>query len=234
MTSHRRFVAFGGGVNDSRLLAGVGLLLPAAICLAALSAHVAIDVVGDWALPRDAYDALGHDSRTLVALTMACITVAACLRFVLAALDRGPRPARERRIGRFLPRSPVGFAATIFGGSVAVVIAMETLDSLASTGRIESLADAFGGSVLLGIAVVAPIALAVAALAWCALRWFTRAKDDMVRIIATLFAVRVRPRAALACAVSPGITLVSRERASAARRAGKRGPPLLASYRSLR
>jgi hypothetical protein len=209
-------------------------MFPVAVCVAALLAHLAIDAFGDFALARDAYDAVAHDSRTLIVLAMLCVAVAAGLRFVISALDPAVRTRRAGLLARLVPRTPVTFALSVLAAATVVLAAMETLDTLASTGRVEDLADAFGGSLVFGLGIAVPIALAVAAVAWFALRWFGRARGEIIKAIATLFSLRSRPRVALSCGVAGLTAFVSRERASQARRAGKRGPPLLPYWLTLR
>jgi hypothetical protein len=217
-----------GGVQttNARLSAGAGLIFPVAICVAALVAHLGIDAVGDWALQRDAYDAIGHDSRGLIVLAILCVALAAAFRFVLGALDQQRRSNPRNLLGRFVPRTPLGFACAVVAGTVVLLVAMETLDSLVATGDVETLADAFGGSIALGLAIATVVALAAAAVAWCALRWYGRARSEIVRAIADLFTVR-SPRLAVVRVAVAAPRLRSRERSSAARRSGKRGPPIL-------
>ncbi len=202
-------------------------MFPVAICVAALVAHFAIDIVGDWALARDAYDAVSHDSRGLVALATLCVAVAAALRFVISALSPTGRAGRTSALARLISRSPRGFGVAVTAGALALLTGMETLDSLLATGRVEGVADAFGGSLVLGLGVAIPVALTVGAIAWRGLAWFAGARGRIAAVIAILFAPRIRARAAALCHDARFAPVISRERASQSHRAGKRGPPLL-------
>jgi hypothetical protein len=202
------------------------LIFPVAVCVAALAAHLGIDSVGDWALQRDAYDAIGHDSRGLVVLALLCVALAAGFRFVLSALEETSRARSRSLLGRFVPRTPLGFAGAVLAGAVILLASMETLDSLLATGGVETLADAFGGSLWLGLGIATVVALVVAAIAWYALRWYGGARREIVRALASLFTVH-SPRLAVVRVAVATPHLRSRERAIAARRAGKRGPPPL-------
>jgi hypothetical protein len=96
---------------------------------------------------------------------------------------------------------------------------------LAATGRIEDLADAFGGSLALGLAVTIAVSSAVAALTYFGLRRIAGAKLEIVRAIAALLGLRPRRLTALAAIRAHHLVSHSRLRALRTRSAGKRGPP---------
>ena len=129
---------------------------------AAAMAHVAIDVVGDFALAHDSYDNLAHGSRELVtaiallaALVLALRGLKSCCE--IAALNR-------RRILRisFGLRQTFGYLAGTVLASCAAVPAMEWLDGRADGVAIDRLSDAFGGSVALGFSTTVICAVVVA------------------------------------------------------------------------
>jgi hypothetical protein len=195
-----------------------------AAVIAALSAHLVIDAVGDVALARDSYDMLAHRSRDLAALALLSALVALGLRFVFAALDGS---ASRRRIIYSLapPRSRIAFIIAVCIAATAMLIAMESWDAFAATGTLNSLADALGGSPLLGLSLTLALSMALGWLAWRALSWLASCSDALLRAIGAWFAI-------LIAAMSPAtphcvpVTLCMRRRKTVLRNAAKRGPPL--------
>ncbi|MGC2129383.1 MAG: hypothetical protein WA629_04710 [Candidatus Aquilonibacter sp.] len=204
------------------------LAVLATALLAAVSAHVGIDVLGDYLVRDDSYDHLAHDSRllfTAIALLLAAAAAVQCfLYFCTAAASIQTRV----RLLHLRPAQIACACALIALLALLVVPAMETIDALQAGADIDSLADAFGGSILLG--VVTTLACAVA---WCGLivalvGWFARQRERAARL---LYELLVPSEAPLACAHT------SRENAPAvaidpnrhARCRSKRGPPRAAS-----
>ncbi|HVR47458.1 MAG TPA: hypothetical protein VMT95_12585 [Candidatus Binatia bacterium] len=204
------------------------LVLCAAAAGAAL-AHVAIDVVGDFALANDSYDHVAHGSRELVS------GVALLLAVVLAG--RGLRICCEiASINRFRVVVPVrrrpetlGFVGAAVAGSVLLVPAMEWLDGRLAGAPVLALDQAFGGSVLLGVITTVICAAAIALAIYAVARWLISHRDSIVTIIVTLLrrmADGVRP--SVYTLTARGFTPRHR-RAPNALRLCKRGPPLLLS-----
>lgn len=209
---------------------GFRTLLSLALCAAAAGAalaHAAIDIVGDYALAHDSYDYVAHGSREVlsgVALIIAVVLAArglnACCE--IASLNR------SRILGPVL-RLPhaLGFVGAAVAGSVLLVPAMEWLDGTFAGVPVLALDDAFGGSLLLGIATTVVCAAAVAMLVYAVVRWLISHRDSIVTIIVTL----LRPiaggvRASNYTITSRGFT-PRRRRAPNALRLSKRGPPQL-------
>lgn len=208
---------------------GIRTLLSLAFCAAAAGgalAHVAIDVVGDYLLPADSYDHLAHSSRGLVtglALALAAVLAARGLQVccTIASAHRGrlARPA----LGAL---GTLGLFAGAVGASTALVPAMEWLDGRIDGAPVARLADAFGGSLLLGLGTTLICAAFVALLVYGFARWLISHRDSIATMIETLLrriTGGVRPAGHLLAAqrFTPW-----RRRATHALRLAKRGPPV--------
>lgn len=198
-----------------------------AVCAAALVAHLGIDVIGDYALPHDTYDGMAHDSRigvVVAALGLALVVGFGVLWSALDAAAHGGRHGHRLRI----VGSPSRFCVVVVLLALGAVAGMESLDGILSGAGVNDLADAFGGSLLLGIGVTIPIGLIVALGAVRAARVIERARTLLVHAFLDLV-LRLRRLAAL------GDPSADRERpalfhvlATYLGRAHKRGPPLTA------
>ena len=188
-------------------------------------AHYAIDVIGDYALDRDSYDHLRHGSRELVtgiALVVAAYLAARGLRICceIAATNR------TRLLRPALPlRETIGLFSAAVGASVAIVPAMEYFDGRLDGVPVAGFADAFGGSILLGLATTLVSATFVALLVYAIARWLIGHRDSITTIIETLLgrmqgAVRPSGYDLVAQLVTP-----RRRRTPNALRLSKRGPP---------
>jgi hypothetical protein len=193
--------------------------------MAAAIAHFAIDVVGDYLLVHDSYDQLRHGSRELVsgiALVVAALLAAHGLRICceIATKNRARLMRPALRFREF---------AGILGGAVVVSIAtvpgMEYFDGRLDGSPVRGLTDAFGGSLLLGIATTL-VCAAVVVLVVCALaRWLISHRDSIATIIETfLRSVGDGVRPSGYERVTQLFTL-RRRRAIHALRLAKRGPP---------
>ncbi len=199
-----------------------------ALCAAAAGAaiaHSAIDVLGDFALPRDSYDHLRHGSRefvTGVALLVALLLAARGLRICcdIAAKHR----ARLLRPVFGLQET----LAMLFGAvtaSLAIVPAMEFFDGRLDGIPVRGLGEAFGGSIPLGVATTIAAAGLFAAVLYAVARWLISHHDS----IATIIEFLLRPFAGARRA--PGYdrlgrhVILRRRRAQSALRLAKRGPP---------
>jgi hypothetical protein len=207
---------------------GLRTLASLVLCAAAAGAamaHFAIDVVGDYALARDSYDHLRHGSRELVtglALIVAAILAARGLRFCceIATMNRGrlARPALRLR-------ETIGLLTGAVAASAIVVPAMEYLDGRLDGAPVYRLADAFGGSISLGLGITLVCASFVALLVYVVARWLISHRDSIATIIETLLlrapgAARPNGRALAVQRLTP-----RRRRTLHALRLSKRGPP---------
>jgi hypothetical protein len=202
----------------------VSLALCAA-CAGAAIAHLAIDVVGDYALSRDSYDYLRHSSRDLVtglALVLATLLAARGLRVCCEIADAN-RTRLLRPVLRL--RETIGTLVAAIAASIAIVPAMECLDGRLDGMPVRRLVDAFGGSIPLGIATTFVCAALVALLVCSVARWLISHRDAIATIIETL------SRRAPGAPRPSGFDLVAqlvtprRRRTPTALRLSKRGPP---------
>lgn len=167
---------------------GLKTLVPLAFCAAAAAsaaAHFIIDVLGDYALKHDSYDHLRHGSREVVA----------CVALVLAAMlaGRGLRVCCEiaaRNRTRILPRAgsvheQLAFLFNAVAATVVLVPAMEWLDGRSGGMPVRALDDAFGGSLLLGLATTVVCALMIGAAVYHLARWLISHHDSIATIIET-------------------------------------------------
>ncbi len=196
-----------------------------AVAAGAALAHVAIDVVGDFALANDSYDYVAHGSRELlsgVALFLAVVLAARGLRVCceIASINRSRILAPARRLPEAL-----GFVGAAVAGSLALVPAMEWLDGRLAGAPVLALDDAFGGSLLLGVITTVLCAAAIAFLIYSLVRWLISHHDTIVTIIVTLLRwMSDGVRASAYTLTSRGFT-PRRRRAPSALRLCKRGPP---------
>jgi hypothetical protein len=193
--------------------------------MAAVSAHVGIDVLGDFLVRDDSYDHVAHGSRELFTV-FALFLAAGAGCYLLSALCSTAASIRARV--RLLQLSRIQLAR--FGAAVALVAlalvpAMETIDAMRAGIDVDSLADAFGSSLLLGTSVT--IACAIV---WCAVlfgitAWLCKHRESVARIIYEAIAVSsVQPAACKhESRERAGIAVHIRERR--ALRRSKRGPP---------
>jgi hypothetical protein len=213
--------------------AGLRMLGPLLLCASAAAAalaHYAIDVVGDYALRQDTYDAIEHGSRELVvgialivAVLLALKGVRTCCDVALANRGRLALPA----VGR---GQVFGFLAGSLAITVLLVPAMEVLDGRISGDPVSGIDDAFGGSLLLGLTVTAFCAVAVAAAVVSVAVWLVSHRDAIEAIVVSLLG---RTRRALAPYVQDrrrGGVRPHRVRTVHALRLSKRGPPSVATH----
>jgi hypothetical protein len=197
----------------------------AAALLAAVAAHVGIDVAGDYLLPDDSYDHVAHGSRelfTLIAFFCATGAAALLLKRLLAAVASLPARVRVLRMPR---RNAISAAAAVSALALIFVPLMETFDALRSGGDIDSLADAFGGSLLLGASITLSCAIAICLLIFGLLAWLCRHRDHVARFVGALIErARTAPRKEFAQRARR--SLLTRAREHRAQRRAKRGPPL--------
>lgn len=206
----------------------------AALCAASAAAalaHYAIDVVGDYALPHDTYDGVSHASRALlsgVALLVAFVLARRGLRacFKIATSRRGNLPAAS-----FSLREWAGFVLAAIAGTAVFVPAMEWLDGRLAGVPVRELDDAFGGSILLGLATTVLCATLVASLIYAIAFWLLSHRDDIVAIIVTL--CRRSDTTSRPCGhdLERGFLSPRRRRTAHALRLCKRGPPGSATSR---
>ena len=215
-------------VEAAGVRVGFRTLVPLALCAAAMAAaiaHLAIDVLGDYALPKDSFDYLRHGSRELVsgvALLVAAVLAAHGLRICceVAAKNRTRLLRPVFRLREMFATSLVAVA-----GSAAIVPAMEYLDGRHDANPVLRLADAFGGSIPLGLGTTLTCAAIVAFFVCSVARWLISHRDSIATIIETFLRwFNASPHSSGYERVAPRHTL-HRRRAIYALRLAKRGPP---------
>jgi hypothetical protein len=215
------------GVEARGVRVGFRTIVSLALCAAAAGAaiaHIAIDVVGDYALARDSYDNLGHSSRELmsgIALIVAVLLAARGLRVCceIAAKHRTSLLRPALRLHELF-----GLIAGAVAASVAIVPAMEYLDGRLDGVPVGGLDDAFGGSILLGLGTTLVCATLVTMLVYGLARWLIAHRDSVASLIETLLR---RPQVVVAPHEYDLIAqrVTPRRRTLHALRLAKRGPP---------
>ena len=200
-------------------------LVPCAAAAAAAVAHVAIDVVGDYALPHDTYDNLAHSSREIVSIFAAVVAVFLLARGLRLCCEVGAANRTRVRVATGWLHEFLAFAGGVAAASACVVPAMEWLDGRFCGVAVDDLDDAFGGSLLLGIATTVLCAFLIAAVIYAIAAWLTSHRDTITTIIQTLLGRStgaIRPRRA---DLARYLTVPRRRRTAHALRLCKRGPP---------
>jgi hypothetical protein len=192
--------------------------------LAAVSAHVAIDVLGDFLVRDDSYDHVAHGSRLLFTLT--ALGLGATAGFYLfsqlcAAAASLHLRVRMLRIRRTHVLTVVGCTVAL---ALVVVPVMETIDALRAGGDVDSLADAFGSSLLLGISTTIACALVWSAAVLGLAAWLVRHRDRVAALLAAFFHPR-RARQAHAHERRAPAAILASASARRTRHHSKRGPP---------
>lgn len=207
---------------------GIAALFSAA-CVAAVASHYAIDAIGDFAIPHDTYDHIGHVSRSIATLCAAGFAVFGAIVVIIAALSdaRRFRGALRSVLGAHGLRSPLRLLTAIVPSTYAVLIAMESIDGRIATGLQPGLASALGGSIALGTSSAIAAAVIVALVLWRGLQMLCASERRIASAIGRLVARPIVQTDDTGCTVSTLAAPVTRGRESIlARRAGKRAPPL--------
>jgi hypothetical protein len=197
-------------------------------CAAAVVSHVAIDGIANLVVAHDPFDDVGHASRSWLALCIVAMlaVVAGCTLISVLAETRGRTTAFERVMSSAASLGVWRLGAAIGPLSLGLLLLMETADSAVAGVRIDDLGDLLGGSVPLGLAITACVAIAAAFGARRLLAALARAHRAVVVAVARLARVPMRRSAVVHLrkannAQSAGSISVL------AVRAGKRAPPLL-------
>jgi hypothetical protein len=158
-------------------------LLVAAVAMAAAVAHGTIDVFADYLVDHASFDDVGsHESRSIlvaVALVAAGIVALRGLKICCEAAARRTTAT---------PNPPGWRIGLAFAGATALltclaVPAMEWLDTSLAGGTLDGLTDAYGGSLLLGLASSAACAAIVAFVIFGIVRWLL---SHHARIVAAI------------------------------------------------
>jgi hypothetical protein len=208
------------------------LMLIGAAGVAALFAHVGIDLAGDVVLAHDTYDGLDHSSRSDVCTVALMLTIGALLRVVWLALSEARtgratiRPTFDDLFGRGRWR----FVCLVCALTLPALMTMELFDIVADGRRLDDVTDLLGGSAWLGLSITIPVAALVALMVRSIAKLVMSSHRALVTVIGRLlaFLLPLCPRVG-ACALAPSSGLRLRRRSILSRRSGKRGPPLRAT-----
>lgn len=197
---------------------------------AAAAAHAAIDLIGDFALPRDSYDGMAHESRALAFVVVLVIAVVAVLRLLWSALDGGHASAAAfRALVKPVLELPVWrFAAAVMVLALIALMAMESTDALLDGVRIDDFADVLGGSIPLGSGVTLAISACIGAAVAQLLRAFAAAHEAIIDIVCAIL-IGARHSGGSPRGIRTALALDSSTASNSVLsiRAGKRAPPLL-------
>jgi hypothetical protein len=202
---------------------GAVLLVVLAASIAALTAHIAIDVLGDFVLPHDTYDDIAHGSRTALSCPLPAVLAVAALRWLSAALDESRSPARDKR-PPIDPRMPYLHVALVVVTAFVLVGGMEGADLMLAGRPLEDLDDLLGGSIGLCAAVTLPVAMAVACVVWRIACWLTAVQLVAIRMLGAWFVQRASGTAAANADSRRPMRRIARTPVLA-RSTSKRGPP---------
>lgn len=213
--------------------AGLRTFVPLLLCAAAGAAalaHVAIDVVGDYALPRDSYDYIAHDSRNLVACLALGAAIVIALRGLrvccdLATANRGRLPG-----GDIARSTAIAFVGIVTAAATFFVPVMELLDSRIDGIPLEGFDDAFGGSLLLGIVVAVACAMLVAGVVLALAAWLLAHREAIETIVVWLLGHSGAGAPKNVPALRRRFVLLRRSHYVFALRLCKRGPPRVARF----
>ncbi len=197
-----------------------------AACTAAFAAHYAVDWAGDWLLPRDAYDDLPHDSRTIAFAAAVALAIGVLIATFRAALSqaRGDANALRDVLAASLPVRPLAFVALTILATLPLLAAMGALDDGLAARAPSSLEGLFGGSLALGAGVAALCALTIGAVLSLFARALAGAHDSLVRAIVA-FVRALRARDAMRFAGRRRRSVTRAVAALLSRRAAGRAPP---------
>jgi hypothetical protein len=136
----------------------------------AFCAHALIDSVGDRLdrysnMHADAYAAHEHGSIVPIAQLIATLLVSLLLLVATRAVARKRHNgdgigALAERLRWIRPAHAIGFVAV---GGLAILVGMEFLEQAAAFGHVGSVAEALGGNVAIGLALVGGVAAALTA-----------------------------------------------------------------------
>jgi hypothetical protein len=172
--------------------------------VAALVAHVAIDVAGDYLLAHDTYDDHAHGSRYVASIAFGIAVFASLSMFVRAVISetRGVRGALRAALQSSIPASPAAFAATVVSLALPLLLAMAWLDSIVAGVPPDDVGDLFGGSLALGIGTTIVVSLATAIAVRALVALAVRFHRSIVRAVCALVHATVPREAGDACAVA--------------------------------
>lgn len=196
--------------------------------VAAFIAHVAIDVAGDYLLPRDSYDFVTHHSRAVAIAGSFVLAATVMLRVfdVALAQARGARLSLRAVLDHAISPTPWRFVALVVAATLGTLGAMDSLDTLARDGKVDDIADMLGGSIWLGLGIATPTAALIGSLVWHVVARVARSSAVLVRALGALFATaRSRSNSSERPSRTSWVPTARSRGSILARREGKRAPP---------
>lgn len=205
------------------------LAVACAAALAAAVAHSAIDFAGDFVLAHDAYDDIDHGSRLPASEIAFLLGLLLVIRLLLAACGCAAVSGGALRgaVLALVGRRAWAFAFFVAAATLVATALMEYADTVAAGSATTDVDALFGGSIPLGCGISIAVAIAVASGLRRLLALVASSDATIARLLESW--LRGRAQAApgsraldVAFAGSPSPFAGS----SAARRSGKRAPPL--------
>jgi hypothetical protein len=170
----------------NRNAAALRIAMPlAAAFLAALAAHVAIDIAGDFLLAHDTYDDVAHGSRWLasIALAVSALCALGLLARAVIAETRGSRGALRSAFSAAVPVSAAKFGFVVTGAALPLLAGMAWLDAVFGGIAVDDIGDLFGGSIPLGAGTTIAFAFAIAIGVHGLVRFLSRFHRSIVRAV---------------------------------------------------
>jgi hypothetical protein len=180
-----------GRIRPKDIALRVGVPLVAA-GLAALGAHVAIDVAGDFLLPHDAYDAPAHGSRWIASIALAATVLAVAGALLRAALaeSRGSRFALRAALLASVPRGAGTMCGYVAALALPMLAGMAAFDAATAGAAIDSGADLFGGSIPLGLSIALGFAVVAGIASHAGIRALAAGHRALVRAVESFVRLR--------------------------------------------
>jgi hypothetical protein len=201
-------------------------LLAATAALAAVVAHVCVDVAGDYLLAHDDYDNVVHHSRILALALVTGIAVVAILRVfgeMLHSTARNPRTLLYRLRGSL--GNPLLFAVQAAALTVVTMAAMESLDCALSA-DFGGWTALFGGSVLLGGGTATGCGAILGFLAHRFLAWLADREPRIAALIVAVFRAQIAGATCITASRATSAAAPRRRELLLSCLGRKRGPPL--------
>lgn len=205
-------------------------LIGLAAAIAAVAAHYAIDVLGDFMLAHDSYDDVAHGSRAVFVAAIAIVALAAVVRFIFDLIGRRTTSRTSLMLSvRTAAGSPVAFIARVVPATLLSIAGMEWFDCAAAHAQIDGIAALFGGSLVLGLSCTGCAAILAGLLLHYLVRLLCKFEPTLVALVVRLVRIDRTMQAPM-----PPIFLASAGETITcglllSRSGSKRGPPVPAS-----
>ncbi|HLI95063.1 MAG TPA: hypothetical protein VKT72_03130 [Candidatus Baltobacteraceae bacterium] len=202
------------------------MLVALAASCAALLAHIAIDVLGDFMLAHDTYDGVSHGSRAISIVAIAIVALALVLRMAFVLIDRGcaSRTTVTCSVRRALGPSLFFSLQTSFA-AVVLLAGMEYFDCAGAHVSIAAISQLFGGSMVLGLGTTVAAGLCGGFIIHRLARILTDYEPQLVALMMRLIPAASAREAALPASIVTCDCIATAYALLLSRCGGKRGPP---------